>query len=74
MQENHQGWLLPAALDQTGHLDEAFGWADEIFQDWRGPGLNLCWYVANPFLDPLRADPRWQGKMLARVGLPEWPG
>jgi len=66
------GWIVLAQLGRT----------DQFFQDfvdmWEanegGLGLNLCYWVAQPLLDPLREDPRWESVVLRRVGLTRWPG
>jgi tetratricopeptide (TPR) repeat protein len=70
----NQGFLpeaLAAAYAALGDKDRAFYWLDQAYtyrenvsHDW---GLSIL--KANPLLDPLRSDPRYQA-LLRRIGLP----
>jgi hypothetical protein len=66
------------ASDLTHHLDNAIvlaalGRRDEAFagleQAYRQRDDGLTWLLVHPFLDPIRADPRFRD-LMQRVGIP----
>ena len=63
----------PGLLWRVGREEEAFEFFDAMFDSWGGPGLNLAYVLADPFLEPLRQDPRWHDRVLRRVKLNTWP-
>ena len=50
-----------------GETDEAFAWLERGYREHDSLIVQL---KANPLLDPLRADPRFQD-LLRRIGFPE---
>jgi tetratricopeptide (TPR) repeat protein len=48
-----------------GEIDKAFDWLEKAYQDHQ---FYIIWLKAEPFLDPLHADPRFQ-ELLKKIGL-----
>jgi pentatricopeptide repeat protein len=56
---------MAVACAQLGRIDEAFALIDELLSERNYFTIQV---PADPLLDPLRSDPRWE-KVLERLGL-----
>jgi TolB-like protein len=59
--------LIAVNYAMVGETDEAFAWLDRAYRE-RAPGIVTL--KAEPLLDPLRSDPRFDD-LLRRIGFPE---
>jgi hypothetical protein len=66
--EDRYSWFFIAAdYAALGEKDRAFNWLEKAYEkrDFFLPTL-----AVNPYMDPLRSDPRFQD-LLRRIGLPQ---
>ncbi len=60
-------WYLAIANARLGDSDAAFHWLEKMYEARDG---SLTFLHADPRLDPLRSDPRFDD-LLRRIGFPE---
>jgi hypothetical protein len=65
--EGYSPWIIARRYALVGEVDAAFAWFARAYRE-RDPSMTAT--RANPGLDPLRSDPRFDD-LLRRIGFPE---